>query len=125
MVSKTIDYVQDHSAPTGLIVVNMAIGIVELVVLATGALLLFQHKMAGRRMIAATGGVVALHNLSAGVQYKVVGGPPGVELIAYVVGPLTAALAIAAVVMAALPSTGHWCRRAAGHGGVSGRSGRR
>jgi hypothetical protein len=53
MVSKTIDYVQDHSAPTGLIVVNMAIGIVELVVLATGALLLFQHKMAGRRMIAA------------------------------------------------------------------------
>nr|WP_161562111.1 hypothetical protein [Streptomyces antimycoticus] len=60
----------------------MAIGIVELVVLATGALLLFQHKMAGRRMIAATGGVVALHNLSAGVQYKVVGGPPDVELIA-------------------------------------------
>ncbi|MFE9064669.1 serine/threonine-protein kinase [Streptomyces violaceusniger] len=125
MVSRTIDYVQDHSAPTGLIVVNMAIGIVELVMLATGALLLFQRKMAGRRMIATTGGVAALHNLSAGVQYKVVGGPPDVELIAYVVGPLTAALAIAAVVMAALPSTGHWCRRAAGHGGVSGRSERR
>lgn len=47
--------------------VNMAIGIVELVVLATGALLLFQH-MAGRRIIATTGGVAAPHDLSASVQ---------------------------------------------------------
>ncbi|MCM3812776.1 hypothetical protein ND808_44370 [Streptomyces sp. DR7-3] len=102
----------------------MAIGIVELVVLATGALLLFQH-MAGRaddRDNRWRGGAARSERQR---PVKVVSGPPDVELIAYVVGPLTAASAITAVVMAALPSAGHWCRRAAGHGGVSGRSGHR
>ncbi|NUS83852.1 MAG: serine/threonine protein kinase [Streptomyces sp.] len=111
VVSKTVEYLQDPSAPTGLIAVNMVLGIAETVGLATGALLLSQHKMAGRWMIAATGGLAALHNSSVSVQYQVVGGPPSVEVIAFVVGPATAALATAAVITAVLPSTGRWCLR--------------
>ncbi|MGW3567013.1 hypothetical protein ACWDSL_24605 [Streptomyces sp. NPDC000941] len=108
MVSKTVGYLQDPSAPTGLIAVNMVLGIAETVGLATGALLLSRHKMAGRWMIVATGGVAALHNSTVSVQYLAVGWPP---VIAFVVGPATAALATAAVIAAVLPSTGRWCLR--------------
>ncbi|MGO4417786.1 serine/threonine-protein kinase [Streptomyces sp. MCAF7] len=111
LVSKTIEYLQDPSAPTGLIAVNMVLGIAETVGLATGALLLSQHKMAGRWMTVATGGLAALHNSTVSVQYLVVGGPPSVEVIAFFVGPATAALATVAVITAVLPSTGRWCLR--------------
>ncbi|WP_329086466.1 MULTISPECIES: protein kinase domain-containing protein [unclassified Streptosporangium] len=111
LVSKTVEYLQDPDAPTELIAVNMAVGIVEAVLLATGALLLFQHKMAGRWMIAATGGAAALHGMSVSVQYLLVGGPPSVAAIAFVVGPLTAVSAAAAMIMAIHPSTGRWCLR--------------
>ncbi|MEU5613253.1 serine/threonine-protein kinase [Streptomyces sparsogenes] len=109
MVSKTVDYLRDPTAPTGLIAVNMAVGVVETIVLATGALLLSRRNVAGRRMIEAGGSAAALHGLSASVQYQVAGGPPSVEVIAHVVGPLTAASAVAAVIAAALPATWRWC----------------
>ncbi|WP_351233266.1 serine/threonine-protein kinase [Streptomyces sp. NPDC002133] len=116
MVAKTVEYILDPSAPTELIAVNMAMGIAETAVLATGALMLFRQKMAGRWMITAAGGATALQCLSASVQYQLVGGPPSVEMIAYVVGPLTAASAAGAVVMAVRAPTGRWCRPAAGPG---------
>ncbi|MFI9771294.1 hypothetical protein ACIHJG_31105 [Streptomyces sp. NPDC052415] len=65
-------------------------------------------------MLAATAGLTALHGLSAAVQYLLVDGPSDVAVMAYVISPLTAAVAIAAVVMVLRPSTGHWCRHAEG-----------
>jgi serine/threonine-protein kinase len=100
MVARTVPYLFDPSAPTALIAVNMAVGIAEMCGLTAGALLLLRRKTPGRRLITAAGGATALHCLSALVQYQAVGGPRAVEMIAYVVGPLTAALAAAAVVMA-------------------------
>ena len=116
MAGKCVEYILDPSAPTGLIAVNMAMGIAATVMLATGALLLFRQKRAGRWLITASGGAAALLCLSAIVQYQVVGGPPAVAAIAYGVGPLTAASAIGAVVMAVRAPTGRWCRSAAGTG---------
>ncbi|MEU5101383.1 serine/threonine-protein kinase [Streptomyces sp. NPDC021354] len=114
IVTTTFKYLSDPSAPTGVIATNLVLGIVEMVVLAMGALLLHQRRMAGRRMIATAGCVAALHCLSVFVQHQVVGGPPDIELIANVIGPLTAAPAIAAMVAALQPSTGRWCYRTAG-----------
>ncbi|MER6947409.1 serine/threonine-protein kinase [Nonomuraea sp. NPDC000554] len=106
MIVLLVGFLPDPSAPTKLIAVNLAVGIVEAALLATGALLLFQHKMAGRWMIMATGGTAALHGLSVSAQYLVAGGPPSVAMVALVVGPLMAVSATAAMITAALPSTG-------------------
>ncbi|MFE6358411.1 serine/threonine-protein kinase [Streptomyces sp. NPDC057806] len=114
LISKTAQYLTDPAAPTGLLAMNVVVGTVEVVALALGALLLAQHKRTGRRMLAATAGLTALHGLSAGVQYLLVDGPSDVAVMAYVISPLTAAAAIAAVVMVLRPSTGHWCRHAEG-----------
>ncbi|MGP4109451.1 protein kinase domain-containing protein [Streptomyces sp. 4N509B] len=113
MISKTTKYLQDPSAPTGLIAVNMTVGIMEAIVLATGALLLFRRTMAGRWMVVAAGGAAALHCVSASVQYQLVGGPSDVETFAHVIAPLTAVAAVAAVITALHPSTGRWCLRQA------------
>ncbi len=107
----TLQYLTDPSAPTGPIAVNLAVGIVETVLLTTGALLLLQHRTAGRWMIVATGGAAALHGLSFSVQYLVMGGPKSAAMFAFLVGPLMAVSATAAVITAVLPSTGEWCLR--------------
>ncbi|KRV51454.1 hypothetical protein AQ490_01475 [Wenjunlia vitaminophila] len=111
MVGRTIQYFQDPTAPTRLIAMNMVLGIVEAAALATGALLLFRRRPAGRRVIVAAGAPAALHGLSVSVQYQVAGGPPSVAVLAYVIGPLLAVSAVAAVVTAALPATKRWCLR--------------
>lgn len=111
IIAVAIKWLPDDSAPTELIAGNMAVLIVEAVLLVTGALLLFQRKVAGRRMIVAAGTATALHGLSASVQYLLVGGPLEGAVIGYVVGPLTAASAIAAALTAVRPSTAHWCLR--------------
>ncbi|MFE0928951.1 serine/threonine-protein kinase [Streptomyces mutabilis] len=109
MIFKAVEYLVDPSAPTELIAGNLAVGSADAVVLATGALLLMRRKRAGRWFITAAGGAAALQCLSAIVQYQVVGGPPAVTAMIYVVFPLTAAVATAAAVMAVRPSTSRWC----------------
>ncbi|KUO00079.1 hypothetical protein AQJ67_24790 [Streptomyces caeruleatus] len=74
----------------------------------TGALLLLRRKVAGRWVIATAGGAVTLlylFLLGVGAATK---GPP---VIVFVIGPLTALSAVAAMITALDPSTGHWCRR--------------
>ena len=114
LIVKTAGFLHELGAPTGLLWVNMVIGGVEVILIATGALLLSQHKMAGRRIIAATGPVVALHSMSFFAQASMAGasvtmdGPFGVF---FVFAPLTAVLAVAAMIMALHPATGSWCLR--------------
>ncbi|WP_331772042.1 serine/threonine protein kinase (plasmid) [Embleya sp. NBC_00888] len=100
-------------APSGVIRANMVVAIVEVVVLAAGALSLFRRHAAGRRMIAITGGVVAVQGLSGSAQYLMTGGrltmdaPPAV--LVFVVAPLTAVVGVAAMAAALRPSTRDWC----------------
>ncbi|WP_431899905.1 serine/threonine-protein kinase [Nonomuraea sp. bgisy101] len=102
-------------APVTLLLANLAVSVVEGYVLAKGALLLFRQRTAGRWMIAATGGVVAVHGMSASAQYLLTGGRLSMDtpasMVVFVVAPLTAVVAAAAMLMAVLPSTGRWCLR--------------
>ncbi|OMI84649.1 hypothetical protein BSZ07_37860 [Streptomyces sp. M1013] len=116
MIFKAVEYLVDPSAPTELIAGNLALGSADAVVIATGVLLLTRRKRAGRWLIATAGGLAALQSVSAAVQYQVVGGPPAVAAMIYVVFPLTAASATAAAVMALRPSTGRWCNLSPGPG---------
>ncbi|GGQ24065.1 hypothetical protein BKA00_006111 [Actinomadura coerulea] len=77
--------------------VDLAAGFAEPVVLACGAWLLSQHRAAGRWTIAITAGLVAQRMCARGDEYG--WGPLVVVFI----------LATAALIMAALPSTGRWC----------------
>jgi tRNA A-37 threonylcarbamoyl transferase component Bud32 len=115
LMSKIPPLLDEPGAPTGLLWTNLAVGVLEIVVLAAGALLLFQRNMAGRWMIATTGGVGALHGMSASLQTAMTGadltrGDPIWETV-YVVAPLTAVSGAGAMLMALLPSTGQWCLR--------------
>ncbi len=115
LIFKAAGYLRYPDAPTGLIWANLLIGVVEAIALATGALLLFQRKTAGRRIVAAAGGLTALQGMGAGVQFLLSGGELTMDAapstLVFVVGPLTAVVAITAVIMAVLPSTGLWCLR--------------
>ncbi|MGW4021581.1 serine/threonine-protein kinase [Streptomyces sp. NPDC005009] len=120
LVAKMVGYLLDPSAPKAVIAVNMAVAITEAIALATGTVLLSRQKLAGRRLIAAAGSVVALHCLSTSVQFQIFGGPANGAVIAYFTAPLTTATAIGAVITAVRPSTGNWCRSPIGKGGCAG-----
>ncbi|WP_307820473.1 serine/threonine-protein kinase [Streptomyces silvae] len=107
--SQTATYLTDTSAPTGLLIANMLLGLAELAALGIGVGFLLRGRPPGRRMIAAAGVATALHGLSTSVQYQVAHGPQTVAVIAYVVGPLMAGAAATAAVAALRPSTARWC----------------
>ncbi|MGW0197485.1 serine/threonine-protein kinase [Nonomuraea sp. NPDC003201] len=115
MISQAAALLIDPGPPVWLMLMNLMVGVAEAVVLATGALLLFRRHEAGRWMIAATGGAVALHGMSASVQYLLTGGrltlETPVSVLIFVIAPLTALAAAGAMLMALLPSTGRWCLR--------------
>ncbi|MEV0201434.1 serine/threonine-protein kinase [Nonomuraea sp. NPDC050691] len=100
-----------------LMLANLAVSVAEAIVLAMGARLLSQRNASGRRMIAISGGTLALHGTSAIVQFFATGGeltvdtPASVIVPLFVASPLTAVSAAAALLMAVLPSTGRWCLR--------------
>ena len=95
----------------GLVVSVAAAGL-----LARGALLLSQRSRAGRWMIVGAGSATAVLNLSSVVRHF-----PHHELelldfasfgtvLIVIVAPLAAVVGAAAALLAALPSTGRWCR---------------
>ena len=89
---------------SGEAMVRVTLCVVEAVVFATGTLLLFLRKTAGRRLIAAGGAGVAL------VDPIVWFGPAaGRAVLGFFA--LNAVAAAAAALMAVLPSTGRWCHR--------------
>ncbi|MEU6641931.1 hypothetical protein ABZ863_05210 [Saccharomonospora sp. NPDC046836] len=105
--------INDPSAPTGLLWLNLVVAVVEVVLVATGAPLLFQRKTAGRRIIAVTGIVVALQSLSASAQAALTGArltmhSPRWSTV-FIIAPLTAVAAVAAVITALHSSTARWC----------------
>ena len=114
----TLASMGDSGGPVVLIAVNMVVAVVEMVLLAVGALRLSRRSEAGRRMIAVVGGVTGLHLISASAQYVLTGGDLGFEslysVILFVFCPLVALLVIAAGVSALLPATRQWCRANAG-----------
>lgn len=109
------DALRFPDAPAGLIRVNLAVIVLEMVVLTTGALRLFQRTAVGRWMVAITSGVLALHLMSASVQSLLTGGGPTMDepasIAIFVICPLTAVVAAVAMIMALLPATGRWCLR--------------
>ncbi|MFI6055408.1 serine/threonine-protein kinase [Streptomyces violascens] len=114
MIVKFVEWLQRYDdAPTGLFIPNMAVAGAEAVLLAMGALRLSQHRSSGQRMIKRVGSVTVLHSLSATAQFLLSGGrltmdaPPSV--LVFVISPLTAAVAAAAVVTASQSATGRWC----------------
>ncbi|WP_234313686.1 serine/threonine-protein kinase [Streptomyces sp. NBRC 109706] len=111
MIFMTITYLQYRSAPTGAILANMVVGIVEAVLLVLGALSLFRRRTAGRRIIATAGAMTAAHCLSASAQHQLLGGPESVEVFAVFVAPPVAVAAGVAAILAVLPSTRRWCLR--------------
>jgi serine/threonine protein kinase len=114
LIIKTAEFLPDPSAPTGVLWANLVMGVAEVVLVATGALLLSQHKLAGRRMIAATGSIVALHSMSFFAQAVLTGAGvtmDGPFAVFFVLAPLTAVSAVAAVIMALHPATSRWCLR--------------
>ncbi|TDC44734.1 serine/threonine protein kinase [Actinomadura sp. KC345] len=117
VIFMAVDSFREPGAPWVLIGVNLMAVIVEVAVLATGALWLFQRKEAGRRMVAMTGGVAALHLTSVSVQFFLTGADADsfalYSVMLFFLCPLAAVLAVAAVVMASLPATRRWCRASA------------
>ncbi|CCK32307.1 hypothetical protein BN159_7928 [Streptomyces davaonensis JCM 4913] len=110
LLSQVATYISDSSAPTGLLVANLLLGVPESAALGIGAGLLLRRRQAGRRTVAVAGAATALHGLSASLQYLVADGPRTIALIAYVVGPVMAVAAATAAVAAGRPSTARWCR---------------
>ncbi|WP_067968252.1 serine/threonine-protein kinase [Nocardiopsis trehalosi] len=105
--------VDDTGAPAGLILANMAVSAVTAAALATGAWRLRRRRLVGRRTIVVAGVVAALQGLTVSAQYLLTGGGPEagfVPVLVFGVGPVTAAYGIAAVITAAHPATGRWCR---------------
>jgi hypothetical protein len=117
-VVKIAPGISDPAAPTGLLWMNLVMAVVEMILVATGAVLLFQRRTAGRRLIAATGIVVALQSLSASLQAGLTGANLTMDSplwsTLFVVAPLTAVSAVAAVVMALHSSTRRWCGESQG-----------
>jgi hypothetical protein len=103
----------EPAAPTEVLGTNFAAAVVEMILLIIGALLLSHRRTAGRRIIAATGIVVALQGFSGSLQASLTGAQFATGSSQWttvqVVAPLTAVLAVAAVVLALHPSTGRWC----------------
>lgn len=110
--SKLLD---EPGAPIGVLWANLVVGVVAMVMLATGAWLLSQRAPAGRRIIAITSAVVFLQGASGSAQAFLTGmnfaSDDAPNLLIFVVAPLSAVAAAAAVVMAVLPSTRDWCLR--------------
>ncbi|MGY0057227.1 serine/threonine-protein kinase [Streptomyces sp. LZ34] len=115
LVIKATEFLEEPGAPMGLLWANLVVGVVAMVMLATGAWLLSRRAPAGRRIIAATGAVVFLQGASASAQAFLTGAnlteDSPISTVVFVVAPLTAVAAAAAVVMAVLPSTRDWCIR--------------
>ncbi|MFB9832882.1 serine/threonine-protein kinase [Actinoallomurus acaciae] len=89
-------------SPAGFLsLVNFVVGVAEPVALATGVVLLFQHRAAGRWMIAASAGMAA-QRMSAGAHYY--GWRSWVSIAIFL-------LATTATLVAVHPSTGRWCLR--------------
>ncbi|WP_431912894.1 serine/threonine-protein kinase [Nonomuraea jabiensis] len=126
MIAQAAALLIDPGPPAWLMLTNLMVGVTEAVVLATGALLLLRHHAAGRWMTAVTGGSVALHGMSAGVQYLLTGGrltlATPVSVLIFVISPLTALAAAGAMLMALLSSTGRWCLRRSRAGGPGGQA---
>lgn len=115
MVYKIPYFIRMPGSPTGVLWVNLVLGVLGMIMLARGAWLLFQRSMAGRRMIAITGGLAALQGMSGSAQALLTGlqltmDSPDAVLF-FFVAPLSAVVAAAATVMAVLPSTRDWCLR--------------
>ncbi|TMR21541.1 hypothetical protein ETD96_44115 [Actinomadura geliboluensis] len=97
----TVQAVDFGALTSGEAAVRVTMSVVEALILATGTLLLFLRKTAGRWLVAIGGAGVTLH---AGADLISIGdraghAPPGFLI-------LTAVTAAAAALMALLPSTG-------------------
>jgi serine/threonine protein kinase len=114
-VTQATEFLDEPGAPIGLLWANLVVGVVAMVMLVAGASLLSQRAPAGRRIIATTGAVVFLQGASASAQASLTGAnlteDSSVSTVVYVVAPLTAVAAAAAVVLALLPATRDWCIR--------------
>ncbi|TDC79422.1 serine/threonine-protein kinase [Actinomadura sp. 7K507] len=114
VIFMAVDSIRYPDAPRVLIAVNLMVVILEVAVLATGALRLLQRKEAGRRMIAITSGVAALHLTSASAQFLITGGDMELDssyaVMLFFLCPLAAVLAVAAMITASLPATRRLCR---------------
>lgn len=112
-VDMAATFLDDPSAPTALLWINLVLAVIEIVLITTGALFLWRRLNAGRRMIAATGTVVAVQGLSIGLQAAVTGGSLEVESplwwAAFVLSPLMTVTAGSAVITALHSSTARWC----------------
>ncbi|SOD65449.1 Serine/threonine protein kinase [Streptomyces zhaozhouensis] len=106
--------------PPALIRAHLALGVIEIAALLTGALLLSQRVSAGRWVTVVAGGAVALQGASAVPFFYSTGGDlafesppplPSYSVIFFVIMPLVAAPALAAAITAGHPSTGRWLRR--------------
>ncbi|TMR22764.1 serine/threonine-protein kinase [Actinomadura geliboluensis] len=98
--------------PPGLIPllwVNIALPVLGAFSLGTGALQLYRRSPAGRWIIAITSGMATVWLVQSTMYYS----HAGVFIYWHVttVYPMTAVLAIAAVIMALLPATGRWCQQ--------------
>ncbi|MCX5422240.1 serine/threonine-protein kinase [Streptomyces sp. NBC_00078] len=115
MIFKIPEFIRMPGSPTGVLWTNLVVGVLVMAMLVTGAWLLSQRKMAGRRMIAITGALGALQGMSASAQALLTGMQLTMDspdaILFFLVAPLTAAVAVAATVMAMLPSTSQWCLR--------------
>ncbi|MGW3295901.1 serine/threonine-protein kinase [Streptomyces xiamenensis] len=114
LIFQSAGFIQaDDGAPIGLLWGNLALAVLELILLVVGAVLLSQRLAAGRWTLVATAGTTALHGLSPTVQMLLSGGQPAADMpgatLVFVVGPVTSCLAIAAVITVLRPSVAHWC----------------
>ncbi|MEV4007477.1 serine/threonine-protein kinase [Actinomadura sp. NPDC049753] len=103
IVHSALDLRPPDSPDAVLFYVDLAAGFAEPVALVAGAWLLSRHRSGGRWTIAMTAGLVAQRMCARESGYG--WGPLVVVFI----------LATAALIMAALPSTGRWCLRSTPH----------
>ncbi|ASR37211.1 hypothetical protein BAY61_21910 [Prauserella marina] len=119
------DFLSDSSAPTVVIAVNLLLAVAGIVSVITGSALLSRRKRAGRLLLAITGVVAALQGLTGSLQAFITGANPSmldggpVWSLLFVVGPLTAILAVGSVIAALHSSTARWCLAGTGRAAVS------
>ncbi|TDP96713.1 serine/threonine-protein kinase [Labedaea rhizosphaerae] len=114
LVVQASGVVHERGAPTAVLWTNVLLAVVEAVLLAIGAVLLFQRKKAGRRLIVGTAIVVGLQCLSVSLQAALTGAHITTAspfwAFVYVFAPLTAAAAGMAVILALHPATNRLVR---------------
>ncbi|MCF2527009.1 serine/threonine-protein kinase [Yinghuangia soli] len=124
MVAKCLDFITRTGAPVAMLVVNIAVAAGAGYALATGAWRLWRGDPAGRRRITAGGTGAALLGTSVFAQVPLTGGELSMDIaeaeFIFIVCPLTAVAAIAAIIATRQASTARWCALVADEASVPG-----